>query len=533
MTYSVMIVDDEPEIRLGLRLKVEWDSPDLTVACEAANGMEALGKLAGEAVDIVITDMNMPVMNGVSFLESCHELYPGLKLIVITGYEDFHYARAAVRTHARDYLLKPVSQEELTAALRKVVRELDEEKSRQVQQEKVQWRLSQDYKEMKEHFLTGLVKEEGLDERAVTERSKWFELEAWAGRKVRFVTAGLRERGGAPLGEERTPDKLRTPFELLCREYAQTYPAQPLPVFRDGSYPGLMHFIAPAEPGAAEAFAEGLRKCAGAHLAFEPAVGIGGEAEGFGAWKEGYMSSLVAWNMAGSHVDAGSREHPDTRAEGAEDTAKVIRRHLIRGELDSFAWAVRRELEDAIRHSRGHLVKRIFGLYLLLDAIGSAGGVQLDSADQLWVRPDKVLALDTVEKAAAFLTGIGRRIQEGMGEKPEDAEGSVIRAAKAFIEANYMYELHLTMLAERFNYNPSYFSELFKAKVGKTFIQYVTEVRMAQALKLLEESELSLWDIAELTGFSNPSYFSSKFKKMYGVTPSEYRQKPEAPTRKN
>ncbi|WP_426452657.1 response regulator transcription factor [Paenibacillus sp. S-38] len=527
MTYRVMIVDDEHEIRLGLRLKVEWDNPDLTVACEAANGMEALGKLAGETIDIVITDMNMPVMNGVSFLESCHVLYPGLKLIVITGYEDFHYARAAVRTQARDYLLKPVSQDELTAALAKVIRELDEEKSRQVQQEKVQWRLSQDYKEMREYFLTGLVKEEGLDERAVTERSKWFELDGWAGRKVRFVTAGLRGRSEARPGEERTPDKLRPPFELICREYAQTYPAEPLPVFRDGSYPGLMHFIAPAEPGAAEAFAEGLRQCAADHLAFEPAVGIGGEAEGFGAWKEGYMSSLVAWNMAGSDVDAASREQPAARAaEGAEDTAKLIRRYLIRGELDSFAAAVRRELEEALGHSRGHLVKRIFGLYLLLDAIGSAAGVQLGSADQLWVRPEKVLALDTVEKAAAFLRRIGRRINEGMREKPEDAEGSVIRAAKAFIEANYMYDLHLTMLADRFNYNPSYFSELFKAKMGKTFIQYVTEVRMAHALKLLEESELSLWDIAELTGFSNPSYFSSKFKKMHGVTPSEYRQKP-------
>ncbi|MNL69635.1 HTH-type transcriptional regulator YesS [compost metagenome] len=91
-----------------------------------------------------------------------------------------------------------------------------------------------------------------------------------------------------------------------------------------------------------------------------------------------------------------------------------------------------------------------------------------------------------------------------------------------------MYDLHLTMLAERFNYNSSYFSELFKAKFGKAFIQYVTEVRMAQAVHLLEETSLNLWDIAELTGFSNASYFSSKFKKIYGMAPSDFRlQSPE------
>ncbi|MBW7454530.1 helix-turn-helix transcriptional regulator, partial [Paenibacillus sepulcri] len=139
-----------------------------------------------------------------------------------------------------------------------------------------------------------------------------------------------------------------------------------------------------------------------------------------------------------------------------------------------------------------------------------------------WIRPDRVLEFDTVEKAESFLVALGSKIHKTQADS-EDAEFSVVQAAQQFIHQNYMVELNLNMLAERFNYNRSYFSELFKSKVGISFIQYVTEVRMEQAVRLLKETTLGLWDIAELTGFSNASYFSSKFKRMYGISPSEFR----------
>ncbi|MDP4098863.1 response regulator [Paenibacillus sp. P96] len=284
--YRVLIVDDEPEIRQGLRLKVNWENLGLTLVGEAGNGVEAMEKLAEEAFDIVITDMNMPLMNGVSLLEACHEQYPELRLLVISGYEDIRYAKAAVRNQARDYLLKPVARDELTEALTRLCKELDAERAEQAEAAVIQWRLSQYYKKMKEHFIVHFVKEKPSQERGVADR-------------------GMSE----------------------------------------------------ATRGAAEGQAG---------LAFE--------------------------------------------------------------------------------------------------------------------------------------------------------------AARHYIDDNYMFDLNLTKIAERFNYNPSYFSEMFKAKVGKTFINYLTDVRMAHATRLLEETKLSLWDIAQLTGFSNASYFSSKFKRIYGMSPSEYRQ---------
>ncbi|MDG0790813.1 AraC family transcriptional regulator [Cohnella ginsengisoli] len=122
------------------------------------------------------------------------------------------------------------------------------------------------------------------------------------------------------------------------------------------------------------------------------------------------------------------------------------------------------------------------------------------------------------------MTRIAEKVARQHRHEAEESDHALIDAVLRLIDENYMTDLNLTDLAERFNYNPSYFSEMFKSKVGKTFIQYVTDARMAQAIRLLEGTELSLWDIAELTGFSNASYFSSKFKRMHGVTPSDYRK---------
>ena len=151
-------------------------------------------------------------------------------------------------------------------------------------------------------------------------------------------------------------------------------------------------------------------------------------------------------------------------------------------------------------------------------------GTRLDSKDALWIRPELALGLHSVDKAEMFFLQMAERIHQQSRLETDDPDRTLFQAVQEFIESHYMYDLTLTMLAERFSYHPSYFSELFKSKMGKTFVQYVTEVRMKQATRLLEETSLSLWDIAELTGFANASYFSSKFKRQYGISPSDYRQ---------
>ncbi|MFB5675239.1 response regulator [Paenibacillus terreus] len=529
--YRVLIVDDEPEIRQGLKLKINWEQLGLTIAGEARNGAEAMEKLATEAFDIVITDMNMPLMNGVSLLKACREQHPELRLLIITGYEDIHYAKAAVRHQARDYLLKPVARTELTEALTRLCQELDAERVEQDQASIMQWRMSQYYMEMKEHFIVHLVKEKLGQERDMLERARLFRLDDWDARAVRFLTAGLRERSSGQDGQEsvRTPEKLRLPFELVCRENVNTY-AEAACVFRDPNFPGLMHIVSTLDDKQLASLTCMLKRSVFSYIGYEPFVGIGHSVVGFKQWGEGYLSALLTWNLS----DRGMPEAPRGAAEGqaalSEDTVKILRSYLQRGELSSFEEAMWRELAEALDISRSRFIKVIFQLYLMLETLAHASRVHLDGSEKLWLRPEMVLGLESVRKAATFLQRIAAHVVEGQPSAEGRGEPSLMEAVQHYIDDNYMYDLNLTMISERFNYNPSYFSEMFKAKAGKTFIQYLTDIRMVHATRLLKETKLGLWEIAELTGFSNASYFSTKFKRMYGMNPSEYRQ---ATTRKN
>lgn len=519
--YRVLIVDDEQEIRQGLKLKVDWENLGLRIAGEASNGVEALERLANEAIDIVITDMNMPIMNGMSFLDTCHEQYPSLRFIVITGYEDFQYAKAAIRNQARDYLLKPVARSELTTALTNVKQELDKERHNQDQAALIQWRLSQYYKEMKEHFIVHLVKEEIDQASVIKDRSRLFELDAWEAREVKFITAGLKEHVISSSSIERTPDKFRLPFDIISRECAEKFQGS-IEAFRDASYPGLMHFVIKANESIEREFIEELHHNVRTFMDFEVKVGIGQSVAGFKQWKEGYINSLLAWNLPSDNV-TGNTNGQEGQAALPEHTIKVIQRYLARGELASFEAAIRDELQQAVV-SQLRFVKVIFQLYLMLEPMAQESGINLESGEQLWLRPEMTLSFDTVEKAVRFLMRIAGKIENKRQSESEETDPSMILAAQHFIDENYMYDLNLTLISEKFNYNSSYFSEMFKAKVGKTFIQYLNEVRMAEAIRMLKSTTLSLWDIAELTGFSNASYFSSKFKRMYGMNPSEFRQ---------
>lgn len=524
--YRVLIVDDEPEIRQGLKLKVNWEKLGLLIAGEAGNGAEAMAMLAEKAFDIVITDMNMPLMNGVSLLEACEMRYPELRLLVITGYEDIQYAKAAVRHQARDFMLKPVARDELSEALTRLRKELDDERTEKNEASAMQWRLSQYYKEMKEQYIVQLVKENFAHERERLERAKLFQLGEWDACPVRFLTVGLRPlayNDNQP-AQDRSPEKMHLPFELVCRESLSAY-GESANLFRDSSYPGLVHIISILDDKELALLTESLKRNVSAYIGMEPFIGIGHSVMGLKHWSEGYMSALLTWNLADRGMHDAARGAAEGQAALSEDTVKVLRSCVQRGDIASFECTLRRELEEAFQISRSRFTKVIFQLYLMLEALAHATRAALEDGEQLWLRPEKVLGLDSVDKASGFLMPIACRIADRHHASEERGESSLIEAVRQYIDENYMIDLNLSMIAERFNYHPSYFSELFKAKAGKTFIQYVTDVRMKQATRLLEETELSLWDIAELTGFSNASYFSSKFKRVYGKSPSEYRQK--------
>lgn len=505
--YNVLIADDEIEVREGLKLKVNWQDLGFVISGEAANGIEAEGLLKAEHFDLLITDMNMPVMDGVQLLDVCRSLNPSIQIMIITGYEDFHYARAGVRSQAMDYLLKPVTRDELKTTLNKIKDELDKKKQLHGDSEMMQWRLSQYYKEMKQRFLLDLVRGHRLPPSSLPERIRLFHLESWQDQSVCFITAGMRDSGIQTASVGRVPEKLYLPFELLCHEMAQSYPDN-VQVFHDGAHPGIMHFI--TLEGIQHEFAQQITAQTRSVLTMDVQVGLGLSVSGFERWKEGYIHSLLAWNSAGRKGAQDRMPEVDHSPLLPEETSRMLHRCLLRGELDSFRGVIRKELADSFRISTSHMIRSLFQISLLFEQESS------------WISPEWVLWLKTPDQAELLLMHWAEDFVNQQ-QPSEVGEDTVIESAKRYIEENYMLELTLTSLAEQYNYNSTYFSEIFKEAAGISFIQYVTEVRMKHAIRLLRETLLTVWDVTELTGFRSPSYFSSKFKKMFNISPSDYR----------
>lgn len=129
--YSIMIVEDEYLVRQGISSLVNFKKFNMQVIGEAENGLEAWEKIQAECPDIILTDINMPQMNGIKLAQLAREQYPQLHIIFLTGYDDFDYALSAVKLGADDYLLKPFSREDVEAMLIKVKEKLDKEKKQQ------------------------------------------------------------------------------------------------------------------------------------------------------------------------------------------------------------------------------------------------------------------------------------------------------------------------------------------------------------------------------------------------------------------
>jgi two-component system response regulator YesN len=517
--YNVLIADDELEVREGLKLKVDWQGMGFAISGEAANGIEAEELLKAGHFDLLITDMNMPVMDGVQLLDICRSHNPSIQIMIITGYEDFHYARAGVRSQAMDYLLKPVTRDELKTTLNKIKETLDNKKKVHGDSEMMQWRLSQYYKEMKQRFLLDLVRGHRLPSSSLPERLRLFHLESWQDHSVCFITAGMRDSDIQTASGERVPEKLHLAFKLLCHELAQSYPDN-VQVFHDGAHPGIMHFI--TLDGIQHEFAQQITAQTRSVITMDVQVGLGLPVSGLERWKDGYIHSLLAWNSAGRKGAQDRVPVVDHSPLLPEETNRMLHRCLIRGELDSFRNVIQKELTDSFRISTSRMIRSLFQISLLMESIAIEFNQPPFEQESTCISPEWVLWLKTPDQAELLLMHWAEDFVNQQ-QPSEVGEATVIESAKRYIEENYMLELTLTSLAEQYNYYPTYFSEMFKEAAGVSFIQYVTEVRMKHAFRLLKETQLTVWDVTELTGFRSPSYFSSKFKKMFHMSPSDYR----------
>lgn len=529
--YRVLLVDDEEEIRSGVGSKIDWKGLGFELVGEAENGEEALELADSLRPDLVMTDIKMPYMDGLTLCSHLARRFPAAKLVVFSGFDDFEYAKQAIRFKVSEYILKPINAAELTSVLQKLRVQLDAEREERRNLEALRRRYQESLPVLREQFYTRLL-DGRVPPQRVRELAARYDVrldgESWTAALAHFDLPGGEEPG--PIG----------PGELLPLSVQQLIDENldlPGCTFKTCLYNDTVAVIAGfSATSGILSFLDALGricKLARSYLGLRLTFGVGSPCSGPHDLKIPAAEARSALDYrvlvgAGRVIYIDDLE-PDRSARLAFDEAD---------ERD-LAGAIKLGGEEEIHAVIDRLMRRVQDSRLplaecqcfFLELVSCL--IRLSRADSLNLT--EVFGPDF--SGTALLTDfnspgdLGRwctarclRIRELIRRQRSDSTRRTVEKACSYIGENFSDgSLSVERLCEYLHLSPAYFSTIFKRETGMSFTNYVTNIRMEAAARLLRDTDDKTYLIAEKTGFVDANYFSYVFKKHFGLSPSRYR----------
>jgi two-component system response regulator YesN len=518
--YKVIIVDDEPIILRSLKAAIPWNDLQMEIVGEARNGELALRLIEDTSPHIVISDIRMPVIDGITLMKEVLSKNPKLVFIFISGYGEFEYAREALRQGAFDYLLKPIDHDELVEMLNRARTKLDEQKQNDQLIHSVQM-LSLLARER-------LFAEITLGNARPLEHLKWLEnSELESG----YFMAVVQLDDYTTLSSQWSVEEKRLwlfAIRNIVEEWSLEHGVLTVFPFHNGEW--ILLF-----PGSLSA----SRRELGEHLIAgikryskqSCSVGISRTTQGIDQLSTVYPLAAKALyqrfysGLAGVFIDEeisfpSSKEvkYPKELETALIESIRTLNRDRMWSLFDELALfiesqAVPKDMAERL------LVELIVVLYRNYEYLN------INSDWSLHGLLSKMHNLGTLnEVISALKEEFGVRLEQG--NKPVNREDtrSAIEKAKRYIESNYHKDLSIEEVAELADLSISHFCTLYKQITGYTFLEYVTHCRMERAKYILQSSNVKVYQIAPLVGYQDPRYFTQVFKKASGQTPTEYRE---------
>ncbi|GAB1483082.1 response regulator [Treponema sp.] len=532
--YSFMLVDDESEIREGIRDNIPWEELGFRFVGACSNGKEALELAEQVRPDVVMTDINMPFMDGLALSEQLLSLLPATKVLIISGYDDFEYARRALKLQVHDFIVKPVTPSELKTILSKLKSKMDEERSARDDIERIQSQLAESLPLLRERFLHRLLagvnkKEDGID---LAERLRYFNLPIPSSSSfyISLVLDYQVRRNGRNFD-------LDLIAERNAVEAALSEASNPSLVFLDAEERVVVLLWSQKAPylyreslKAAETIREMLARSGMGMLT----IGLGEAVEDLYMIPRSYQDALHALTfglLRGKTEVVAYRELVGKIAHEAENIpsfSKAISSALRTSDMDEAKKQIHEmssyfkktplspeTYKSQLRFSLAAIVQTIDELEIPLE------GVFPDGQDPF----EDLRDLKTLDEAELWFFSLAKRIIEYLKSRQENFALSKAREALDFMENNYAQsDLSLPTLCKELYISTSYFSSIFKKLQGKTFVEQLTEIRINKAKELLRTSNMKTYEIAEKVGYKDAHYFSMSFRKYAGETPTEWRE---------
>lgn len=534
---KVFLVEDEMVIRRGIKNSIDWEKEGYIFCGEASDGELAYPMIIKEKPDILITDIRMPFMDGLELCKLVKKELPNIKILILSGYDEFDYAKEAIRLGVTEYLLKPISSGKLLEALNGVSESIRREKEDKDLVRKYMEEMRENTEHEKQKFFEQMIAG-NLSMADALETGKKYEMNLSAGMYnlllFRFTLGKENRKSGELLGEaeyaiEKLTERLEYVFEfqrgvedwafLLMADNEEQMSERVKELSKDleeimKNYSTIAYFGGIGQPVARlreleESFREAERALA-ARFTME-------------------LNRIISVEDIRMAQNVDTLDDIEITSFGEiEKTRTMLEKFLNNGaedEIDEFVDVYINELPEE------NLKSVLMRQYIIMDAYivmmsfcekieGIEGEMQAQSEEL----KNSMKTIQTLEEIKNYIRMLLKKIIGVRDTISGRRYSDIIEIAKDQIRKTYMSdEISLNTIAAEVGMSPSYFSSIFSKKMGKTFVEYLTEIRMDRAKELLMCSSMKTSEIGYEVGYKDPHYFSYIFKKTQNCTPKEFR----------
>lgn len=531
--YNVLIVDDEQMMRTYLSRNINEICPAFRVTGVASDGLEAIELLKKQHFHLVITDIRMPEMDGLMLAKYIHEAFSSTKVIIISGYDEFEYARTAIKYQVTDYLLKPLNDKNLLEVLINVKEQLDDELNRQSLSSKPQYHMLSD-EELKRAMLSAILNRDNdllLQLYGIMEQRNLSLIDSYGA--IMLITIGELE---LLLKEKDAPDLSTYHLKLnqLCQDYCKDHAY--ISIYEEHGYT-LILLTAVSERGLKNrvySIYDDISKIAASKELPRVTCTCGrfiSDMMELSLSKSDAYTTL-ALTLKGLKPPIFSDYSPMQEAFLSELNAVC---ESIYSDYVSFAseklYSDLKLYCSFFTNDRSFKTLLHYGSYLIryISSQSNIKATYVKAAfNELYHSRDKYLSSGSLKEGNehSILLKVVRALA---GDKkvtiiPETTR--IAEEAKQYILAHYNEQISLSLVADNIGVNASYLSDLLHKELGEPYSKYLLRIRMEQAARLLKNNpNEKIYNIAQKVGFISSKHFISVFKKYYGVTPTSFVEK--------
>lgn len=529
---KLLIVEDEKWEREGLVDFLQWKDFAVGQVETACDGIDGIRKAETIRPDIIISDIKMPGMDGISMSKKIREFLPDVKIIILTGYDDFRYAKEAISFKANAYVLKPPEEQEMIPVIRKVVEECKAEREKSERENLIREQLNENLGFARVKFLSDLLAG-NIETQQIGEQIARFGIQV-------------------PLDGIYTVVSAKIPVEVR-NGFNDTYFV--LDIFEKILEAALVFSL--PDPNECQVCFCHCSKAGGASLldskvseaydaiynekGYHIIVGIGKSVEQFENISESYSSASQAIDFGifwSSHNILIYNEISELRYNFACNSSEFLIRssfftkqlvHAVKSSDGDRVSELLNEMFRDIGENRG--ASRDFIINYLQNIINETSiflytldRINQEAAGNSAGREGMLSDLPTLESVEVRITAFFQNTLEILTDKKSNKDEQIIKKVVRLIEERYMSDISLKIISGEVYLSPNYLGNIFKKCTGRTFNEYLCEYRMEKAKELLNSPKNKVSWVASKVGIPNTSYFCTIFRNTYGLAPGEYQE---------